>query len=312
METKTISGKIAQARKKAGMSQASLAQLLFISPQAVGKWERGESIPDILTFQRLAEILSVDLNYFSENMESSENELEYKPTTARTTESEQTIQDNAKPSPQRELLMNFSGSALAQTDFSGITAHNRKFNGSNLCRADFSGADLTGSSFKASDIREANFNGTNLTDCTLYANNLIEASFNKTIFIRTVFSASDLAGAKFSDAKLIDVKLTSTDLRNTVFERCCFSGVDFKSSDLSGLCFEGQSFIDVKFDNGTLNEASFKGATFKNVSFRPTFAITNRYYKTLKTICFDGAMMDKLTFAALKGVGVNLLNVTII
>ena len=38
MDTKIIGSKIVQARKKANMSQAQLAQLLFISPQAVGKW----------------------------------------------------------------------------------------------------------------------------------------------------------------------------------------------------------------------------------------------------------------------------------
>lgn len=74
MDTKTIGSKIAMARKDKKMSQAQLAQLLFISPQAVGKWERGESIPDILTFNRLAEILEIDLNYFSDNFQSVANE----------------------------------------------------------------------------------------------------------------------------------------------------------------------------------------------------------------------------------------------
>jgi transcriptional regulator with XRE-family HTH domain len=71
MEMKTIGDKIATARKKANFSQAQLAQHLFISPQAVGKWERGESIPNIITFNRLAEILGVDLNYFSESFQST-------------------------------------------------------------------------------------------------------------------------------------------------------------------------------------------------------------------------------------------------
>jgi transcriptional regulator with XRE-family HTH domain len=70
MEAKMIGSKIAEARKKINFSQAQLAQRLFISPQAVGKWERGESLPDLLTFNRLAEILGVDLNYFSENFQS--------------------------------------------------------------------------------------------------------------------------------------------------------------------------------------------------------------------------------------------------
>lgn len=67
MLTKKIGNKIAEARKKVNISQAELAQQLFISPQAVGKWERGESMPDITTFNRLAVILGVDLNYFSDS-----------------------------------------------------------------------------------------------------------------------------------------------------------------------------------------------------------------------------------------------------
>ena len=63
METKMIGSKIAEARKKINISQAKLAQRLFISSQAVGKWERGESMPDIITLNRLAEILGVDLFY---------------------------------------------------------------------------------------------------------------------------------------------------------------------------------------------------------------------------------------------------------
>jgi uncharacterized protein YjbI with pentapeptide repeats len=71
-------------------------------------------------------------------------------------------------------------------------------------------------------------------------------------------------------------------------------------------------FIGVKFDGSTLNEVTFKGATLRNVSFRPAFALTNRNYLAFKTIRFDGARMDKLTYAALKGLGVDLSKVTVI
>ena len=76
MENKIIGSKIAEARKRKNISQAQLAQHLFISAQAVGKWERGESFPDIITFNRLAEILGVDLNYFSENFPSQATEMD--------------------------------------------------------------------------------------------------------------------------------------------------------------------------------------------------------------------------------------------
>jgi len=315
MDTKMIGSKISQARKKVNMSQAKLAQLLFISPQAVGKWERGESIPDIVTINRLAEILGVDLNYFSENFRSADDEPSFK-IADNNSDIEQTVQEVDKLSAQAEerqlLLTNFSGSNLSESDFAGVTAHKRKFNGSALRGSNFSGADLTGSSFTGSDIRDANFNETNLTDCTLSSNSLTGANFNKTILVRTVFNSSELTGAKFTNAEFIDVKLTKTDLTKTVFENCIFKGVDFKYSDLRGLCLDGQTFIGVKFDKAALNDATFNSSTLKNVSFRPTYALTNKYYRSIKTIRFEGAMMDKLTYAELKGMGADLSKVTFI
>jgi uncharacterized protein YjbI with pentapeptide repeats len=227
---------------------------------------------------------------------------------------EQTVREAAglTRSLERQLLINFSASNLPKSDFAGVTAHKAKFEASELHGSDFSGADLSGSSFKASDVGEANFDGANLTDCSFYALDLAGASFKKTILVRTEFSTSELTGAKFSDVKLVDAKLNMTDLTKTVFENCTFDGVDFKYCDMRGQHLDGLTFISVKFDRTDLKEATFKGATLKNVSFVPSFALTNKYYRALKTINFDGAMMDKLTYAALKGLGVDLSNVTVI
>ena len=227
---------------------------------------------------------------------------------------EQTVQEvaNLSRSLERQVLINLSARNLPKSDFAGVTAHKGKFSASTLRGSDFSGADLTGSSFKSSDAREANFDGANLTDCNFSTIDLADASFHQSILVRTNFSKLGLAGAKFIDVKLTDVNLIMSDLRKTIFERCIFTGVDFKYSDLRGLCLDGQTFIGVKFDGAALNEVTFRGATLKNVSFRSLFAVTNKYYLAIKTICFDGAMMDKLTYAALKGMGVDLSKVTVI
>ena len=312
MDTKMIGNKIAEARKKINMSQAGLAVHVFVSPQAVGKWERGESLPDIITLNQLAKILGVDLNYFSGNQQSPKDVTLYK--VRDNVDMDQTKQEVTDPSDPEELqlLTNFSGSNLVKSDFAGVTAHKSKFNGSALRGSDFAKADLTGSSFSGSDIREANFEEANLTDCTLSVNDLTEAQFNKAILVRTEFSRSALTGAKFSNAKLIDVKLTKTDLRQTLFENCVFEGVDFNYSDLSGLCLDKQVFSGVKFHNTALTDVSFNGATLKSVSFRSPYALTNRYYRAIKTIHFNDAMMDKLTYATLKGLGADLSKVTFI
>jgi len=229
---------------------------------------------------------------------------------------EQTVQEvaNLSRTLERQLLVNFRASNLPKSDFAGVTAHKGNFEASALRGSDFSGADLTGSSFKTSDLREANFDRANLTECNFYAVDLASASFNKTILVRTEFSTSELAEAKFIEVKLIDVNLTMNDLRRTIFERCAFNGVDFKYCDLRGMCLDGLAFIGVKFDGASLNEVTFKGATLKNVSFHPAFALTNKNYRAMKTISFEGAIMDKLTYAALKGLGVDfdLSKVTVI
>ena len=226
---------------------------------------------------------------------------------------EQTVREAAglSRSLERQLSINFSASNLTKSDFAGVTAHNGKFEASALRGSDFSGADLTGSSFKASDVREANFDGTNLTDCSFYSVELGGASFHRSILVRTSFSTSGLKGARFIDVNLTDVNLIMCDLSKTIFERCIFIGVVFKT-DLTGVCLDGQTFIGVKFGEAALKEVTFRGATLKNVSFTPPWSLTRKYYRPIKTVCFDGAMMDKLTYAGLRGLGADLSKVTII
>lgn len=314
MDNKTLGNNIAKVRKERNMSQAQLAELLFVSPQAVGKWERGESLPDFLTLHRLAEIFAVDLNYFAENSKLGDSVASQKVVIGTLDGTKGNSLEEAKFSDtgQKPLLTDFSGNTLAETDFSGVNAPKRKFLGSELRGTDFSTADFTASIFKGSDIRDANFDSSNLTDCTFSASNMTNANFNKTVLARTEFYASELNNARFNSIKLTDVKFTASDLRKTIFEHCEFNGVCFKSCDMKGISFDGQVFVDVKFDNADLANSSFRGVILRNVSFRPTFALTNKYYKSIKTIDFDGASMDKLTYAALKGVGVSLENIVLL
>lgn len=309
MDSKVIGEKIAKARKEKNMSQAQLAQQIFISPQAVGKWERGESMPDITTFDRLAEILGVDLNYFSENAPSVTAEI---PNARESTSQPVPVMENATNSNDRQVLINLTAADLQESDFAGVVLHKGKFKASSLRGADFSNADLTGSLFDATDAREANFNGANLTECHFSATELTGASFDKSVLVRTTLNMSG-QGAKFVDASLVDVKLIKTDLRKTVFQNCTFTGVDFSYCDLRGIDFNGQTFDGVRFDKSALNDVSFRGAALRNVSFTVPFSLTNKSHLALKTIDFYGATMDKLTYLALKGLmAVDLSNVTIL
>ena len=56
-----IGANIALQRKRAGLTQAGLAEKLNYSDKAVSKWERGESMPDVLTLMQLAEQFEVSV-----------------------------------------------------------------------------------------------------------------------------------------------------------------------------------------------------------------------------------------------------------
>ena len=54
-----IGANIAAHRKRCGMTQAGLADKLNYSDKAISKWERGESVPDVITLMQLAEQFEV-------------------------------------------------------------------------------------------------------------------------------------------------------------------------------------------------------------------------------------------------------------
>ena len=56
-----VADRIQNLRKAKGISQEQLADAFGVSRQAVSKWERNLSCPDIHSFPRLAEILHVSV-----------------------------------------------------------------------------------------------------------------------------------------------------------------------------------------------------------------------------------------------------------
>ena len=60
---KAVLGKnIASFRKLQRLTQAGLAEKLNYSDKAVSKWERGESIPDVLTLVQIADLFHISVN----------------------------------------------------------------------------------------------------------------------------------------------------------------------------------------------------------------------------------------------------------
>lgn len=59
MDTKTV---IYESRTKHGLSQDELAQKVFVTRQAVSRWENGETVPNTETLKLLSNVFEVSIN----------------------------------------------------------------------------------------------------------------------------------------------------------------------------------------------------------------------------------------------------------
>ena len=75
MDIKKIGEHIAALRKSKGLTQSELGERLGVSFQAVSKWERGETLPDITNLPDLANVLETTVDFI---LCGSEKVVEYK------------------------------------------------------------------------------------------------------------------------------------------------------------------------------------------------------------------------------------------
>ena len=61
-----IAKNIQKLRQEKGMTQAELAEKINYSDKTVSKWERGESLPDIVVLKNVADLFEVTLDYLVE------------------------------------------------------------------------------------------------------------------------------------------------------------------------------------------------------------------------------------------------------
>ena len=67
-----IAENIAALRIEKNMTQLELAEVLSYTDKAVSKWERGESIPDVITLKAIADLFGVSLDYLVSRHEPGE------------------------------------------------------------------------------------------------------------------------------------------------------------------------------------------------------------------------------------------------
>ena len=98
-----IGTNIALYRKRAGLTQAGLAEKLNYSDKAVSKWERGESIPDVLILMQLAEQFEIGVSDLLEDPNALPEE-----TTRFQHAMEQVSEKALKRKPNKNIILGLS------------------------------------------------------------------------------------------------------------------------------------------------------------------------------------------------------------
>jgi len=314
LTTMIIGNRIAEARKRASISQAQLAQKLFISSQAVGKWERGESMPDIITFSRLAEILGVDLNYFSESFQSTATDTAATKVLAKQPDELTSSGDMQLPSgkQKKKLSWDMSRGNWVNADFSGLKNLHSKFSSSNMQRCKFIGSDLTGLLLKGNNVDSCDFSGSDFGSSHIQGSNLIN----------NMFKDCSLKETKFSESYIYSCDFTGADFTGVEFKSGGFAGVVAKSGDpekntianavWNRTSFNAMYIADIVF-KGTLEDCSFENCAFTRVTFRNSTLI-NTFFKnkSLKRIRFIDCQADRMTYEFLKNGKADLTGITLL
>jgi uncharacterized protein YjbI with pentapeptide repeats len=293
--SKSIGEKIAIARKKINLSQSELAQHVAISPQAVGKWERGESMPDIITLNKLAELFGTDLNYFSERFQVGKKESPTKE-----------IQNDeglfSKLKDTIGLKWNMSGENYVEADFSGIKNVNDKLSGSSFKKCKLIGADLSDIIFKGNSIKECDFSHAVLRNSKFNGSEIKTNLFVNTSLIDAVIEGCQIKDCDFSDANLSGIEISTSEFRNNKIENTNWQQATFKDNQFTAIVFSGL-FEECSFTSCSFSKSTFKNATIKNSFFK---------YSDLKRVEFIDCFADKLTYEFLKIGKANLAGITLL
>lgn len=299
LNSKSLGNKIAEKRKKNRLSQAELAQQISISPQAVGKWERGESMPDISTLNRLAEILGVDFNYFSDSFKTDEVEA----ITYEITNNQLAEIPASKPRKIFDWNWDMSKGNWVNADFSGLKNLKEKFSSSNMKNCKFMNSDLSELTLSKNNIEMCDFSSSDMRNSKIQSSNLLNNQFKHCSFIDAEFSKNNIGKCDFSEANFSGTEFIDGYFEGNIINNTVLKFTSFKNTGISDVIFEGM-VEDCHFENCTFYNVKFQNVTILNTFFK--------YNRKFKKVQFIDCKVDKLSYAFLKNNEANLTGVMLI
>lgn len=160
---------------------------------------------------------------------------------------------------------------------------------------------IVGMNLSSSNLPNPDLQGVTVHDGKFNYANLKGSDFSEADLTNSSFQRNNLEGVKFDRANLSGARIIAANLEGATFQGSILDGTDFSYSNLSNLCFDNHTLNGTIFDRSAIRGTTFRNAVLFNVSFKTE----------VKKAVFDGATMDKLTFAMLKGAGAKVEKVSV-
>ncbi|MDE5600944.1 MAG: helix-turn-helix domain-containing protein [Clostridia bacterium] len=248
MITPEIIGKnLVNARFDVGYTQKELADKLAVSPQNISKWERGVSVPDVITLMQIAEILNKDIKYFIESHYKEVTPVIPTPTVPAPVKYVDSVFSNTNWYKQRICEIKRIGiylfnSIMRYSEFSSLSLEYCKIKDCELFHCGSSNLNIRDVEIRHSFFRFMKLNGATVTSCKVNAS-FYHCEIKDSSFSATVFDSCNM---------------------DAIFENCKFSRIAVKNCKKARHC----SFIDCEMDK--MSEQAFRdsGATIINCTIR--------------------------------------------
>ena len=253
-------------------------------------------MPDIITFNRLAEILGVDLNYFSESFQ--EATIEMAPVDSLIKQPAAIPSDNQK----KKLSWDMSRGNWVDADFSGLKNLFEKFSSSNMQRCLFLGSDLSGLILKSNNIDRCDFSGSNISSSQIQNSNLANNILKDCSLKETEFSGSYIMGCDFTRADFTGTTFKSGGFQKNPVVEAIWKQTTFNAMQISDIVFDSK-LEDCYFENCVFTRVTFQNSTLINTFFKN---------KSLKGIRFKDCQVDRMTYEFLKNGKADLTGITLL
>jgi len=253
-------------------------------------------MPDIITFNRLAEILGVDLNYFSEGLFPVPAEK------VLIDSSENKTNDLLSAKPKINRSWDMSRGNWMDADFSGLKNLHERFSSSNMLRCKFVGSDMSGLLLKSNNVQTCDFSGSDFSRSQIQNSNLSNNLFKDCPMKETEFSQTNIIDCDFTGADFTGVIIKAGGFGKNTIVDAIWNCTSFVDSHLADVIFTG-TLKDCSFENCSFTKLIFKNATILNTFFKN---------KSLKRIQFIDCQADRITYEFLKNGKANLTGITLI